>query len=66
MFDYYFDTNFDRFLLAFSSISGPLETSKIGVAPAREHDFHFFDPLFSMTLFDPQNDPKMTLKTTPK
>ena len=66
MFDYDFDTFFDRLFLDFSSIFGPLETSKIGVAPAREHDFHFFDPLFSRTLFEPQNDSKMTPQTTPK
>ena len=66
IFDYNFDTFFDRFLLDFSSNFGPLETSKIGVAPAREHDFHVFDPLFSMTFFDPQNDPKMIPKTPPK
>ena len=47
----------------FSSIFEPLGPPKICVAPTRELNFHFFDHLFSRSLFDPQNDPKMHPKS---
>ena len=36
------------------------------LACTRELNFHFFDLLFSRTLFGPQNDPKIDPKMTPK
>ena len=62
LFDYDFDSFFDRSLLHFSSISGPLGTPKMCVAPARELNFHCFDH-FSRGRF---STPKIAPKLTPK
>ena len=61
-----FAANFDRLGSVFDTKFGPLGPSENSVAPAREHDFHFFDLLFSRTLFEPRNELKMTPKMIPK
>ena len=65
IFDYDFDTFFDWFSLDFSSIFGPRETSKIGVATAREHDFHIFEDTFRAPKW-PQNDPQKDPQKDPQ
>ena len=61
IFDFDFDAIFDGFGIDFLLIFGPLGPPKIGVAPARELDFHFFRPFSADALREPklfQNDPQ--------